>query len=78
MRVDYKTKWGENVSSSSLDNAWKGIRSLFGWAEEMLGMERPDRDLPRPETTSEEIQPFTLEEVKLLVEIPACTPKWSP
>jgi integrase/recombinase XerD len=68
MRVDYKTRQGENLSGSSVENAWKGVRSFFGWAHEVLDVVRPDNDLPRPKYTSKEIEPFTLEEVKLLID----------
>jgi hypothetical protein len=36
--------------------------------EEMLGIESPDRDLPRPNYTSEEILPFTSKKVKQLID----------
>jgi integrase len=67
-RVEYRTQQGKPLSGSSLENAWKGIRSLFGWAALTLGIERPDRDLPRPRYTSREVEPFTMEEVKKLLD----------
>jgi integrase/recombinase XerD len=67
-RVEYRTQQGKPLSGSSLENAWKGIRSLFGWAALTLGIERPDRDLPRPRYTSKEVEPFTMEEVKKLLD----------
>jgi len=67
MRHNYKTRAQKPLSSSSLDNAWKGIRSFFKWAFEDLGIERPDINLARPKVTSREIQPFTAEEVEKLL-----------
>jgi integrase/recombinase XerD len=68
LRVNYRTKAGTQLSGSSLDNAWKGIRSFFKWANLELGTARPDSNLTRPKFTSEEISPFTQEEAKKIVE----------
>jgi site-specific recombinase XerD len=67
MRENYRTKKGKKLSGSSLDNAWKGIRSFFRWANQELGLPRPDLRLSQPEFTPQEINPFTQDEVKKIL-----------
>lgn len=56
------------LSSSTLDNHWKAIRSLFGWCNRVLELERPDLKLPQPKYQLPEKVPFSEEEVKLIVQ----------
>jgi integrase/recombinase XerD len=67
MREEYISFKGTKLSGSSLDNAWKGIRSFFGWANRELGLPRPDLRLSQPEYTAREVSPFTHDEVKKLL-----------
>lgn len=67
MRENYRTRKGNKLSGSSLDNAWKSIRSLFGWANRELGLPRPDLRLSQPEFTATEVTPFSQDEVKKLL-----------
>lgn len=55
------------LSPSSLQNIWKALRSFFGWAEQELGIERPDERLGKPPSPPAEIEPFTHHEIQLLV-----------
>ena len=55
------------LAGSSVENAWKAIRSFYNWAVIELKIERPDTDLPRPEYAKPEIQPFTEEELTALL-----------
>jgi integrase/recombinase XerD len=68
MRTNYTTTKGGQLSGSSLDNIWKGLRSFFRWAHDELSVGRPDKELKRPRFTSEPIQPFTQDEVKALID----------
>lgn len=57
----------KGLSPSSVDNYWKGIRSLFGWASDTLGTKRPDLKLSRPVFKLPEVVPFTQDEIKRLL-----------
>lgn len=55
------------LSGSSLENAWKAIRSFFNWAEGEFDLARPDRNLAKPKYTTPEITPFNEEELQSLL-----------
>ena len=55
------------LSASSLENIWKALRSFFGWAEEELGIERPDLRLAKPRNPPAEVNAFTHQEIQVLV-----------
>ncbi len=55
------------LSPSAIDNHWKCIRSFFGWCEENVGANRPDKQLKRPRFMLPEIRPFSQEEIRKLV-----------
>ena len=55
------------LSSSSLENIWKAVRSFFSWAEVELEIPRPDQRLAKPPNPPPEINPFTQDEIKALV-----------
>jgi integrase/recombinase XerD len=61
------------VSPSYVDIHWKVVRSFFSWASETLHIERPDLRLVRPKFRPVEVQPFSADEIKRLVN--AC--EWS-
>lgn len=56
----------EPLSPSALDNHWKCLRSFFKWCNRVLGVERPDLNLPRQSFKLPEIIPFTTEELKAI------------
>ena len=55
------------LSSSSLENLWKALRSFFSWAEEELEIPRPDKRLAKPPNPPPEINPFTQDEIRALI-----------
>lgn len=55
------------LSPSSLENLWKAIRSFFGWAEEELGIARPDLRLAKPPNPPKEIDAFSHQEIQALL-----------
>jgi integrase/recombinase XerD len=55
------------LSPSSLENIWKALRSFFSWAEEELGITRPDLRLAKPPNPPPEINPYTHQEIQALV-----------
>jgi integrase/recombinase XerD len=57
---------GERLSEASQVNYWKTIRAFFKWANENLGIKRPDVNLSKPKYKMKEVQAFTAEEVKAL------------
>jgi integrase/recombinase XerD len=70
MRNEYKPHRlhpkDEPLSPSALDNHWKCLRSFFGWCNKVLGVERPDLNLPRQSFKLPEIIPFTQEELRAI------------
>ena len=71
MRNEYKPHRlhpkDEPLSPSALDNHWKCLRSFFGWCNRVLGVERPDLNLPRQSFRLPEITPFTQEELRAIL-----------
>ena len=57
----------EPLSTASMYSVWKAIRSFFNWAEEDMGLARPDTRLKAPRYSSAEIQPYTQDEIELLL-----------
>lgn len=55
------------LSSSSLENIRKAVRSFFSWAELELEIPRPDLRLVKPPNPPPEINPYTQEEVQALI-----------
>ena len=55
------------LSSSSLENLWKALRSFFRWAEEELEIPRPDKRLAKPPNPPPEISPFIQDEIRALM-----------
>jgi integrase/recombinase XerD len=77
LRMNYVTTKGTKLSGSSLDNAWKAVRSLFGWLNDNYGIERPDLKLTKPKYTQDDIKAFTPAEVNKLLAACAYTKKTS-
>ena len=71
MRTDYIPKRFSGDASplapASVDIHWKGVRSLFHWAEDALGVPRPDLKMPRPSFKRPIVHAFSEEEVRKLV-----------
>jgi integrase/recombinase XerD len=71
LQTDYvPVRFGEDrskLSPSAVDNYWKGTRSFFGWAEDALGIQRPDLKLSRPAYKLAEVTPFSESDVKRLL-----------
>ncbi len=71
LRTDYKPKRfsGDTspLSGASLDNAWKSIRSIFGWAANEFDIPRPDINLERPKYQSKPVQPYSRDEIARLL-----------
>jgi integrase/recombinase XerD len=55
------------LSTASMHAIWKAIRSFFNWAEDDIGLARPDTRLKAPRYSSAEIQPFTQDEIGVLL-----------
>lgn len=72
LRTDYKPKRFNGDESplalSTIDNHWKTIRGFYNWATPLLSINRPDLNLPRPKYQSPQIIPFTLDEIKRLID----------
>lgn len=72
LRTDYKPARlhpsNEPYSDAARDNHWKSIRSLFGYAEENLGVKRPDLNLKQPRYEPLKINPFSEAEISALLE----------
>lgn len=66
---------GDNspLAPGSIERAWSTIKALFGWANRELGFLRPDIGLTRPRYKREQVQPFTQEQVKALLDAAAYT-----
>ena len=59
------------LSPASIDNYWKIIHGFYNWTVDaglLLGSTRADVKLPRPKFESPQIIPFTMDEVKKLLE----------
>lgn len=72
VRNDYRPKRKNGDTSPlvgrSLENIWTASRSFFGWCEgEKIVKSRPDLKIKRPQYTSVEVQPFSREEVALML-----------
>jgi integrase len=69
LEKEYKpTKRGVvKLSGYYRDNFWKAIRSFFHWANVELNNQRPDDKLPRPKFAEDEIQPFTVDDLKKIL-----------
>jgi integrase/recombinase XerD len=57
----------EPLSTASHHRYWKAMRSFYKWAERDLGTGRPDLPIKMPNWESQEIIPFTEEEIKALI-----------
>ena len=73
LRTDYipnrKNGSGAQLSGSTLQNHWKGIRTFFRWATDELSLrQRPDAKLKLPPNNPKVIQPLGEGEVKALLE----------
>jgi integrase/recombinase XerD len=58
------------LSGSSLENAWKAIRSFFNWSSKEFSFDRPDNELARPKYTTAPIKPFL--DTELITLLKAC------
>lgn len=71
LRNEYKPKRmvvsDEPLSPSAVDNHWKCIRSLFGWANRVLDIPRPDSHLVRPRFKLPEVTSFSQDEIKRIL-----------
>lgn len=63
----------EKLAPSSVERVWATLRSFFSWAHRELGYNRPDLGLARPRYKREQVQPFTMEQVKKLLDAAAWT-----
>ena len=57
----------EPLATASIYSVWKSVRSFFNWAEEDMGLERPDSRLKAPRYSSAEIQPFSQDDITALL-----------
>jgi len=55
------------LAPSTIDNHWKALRRLFIWSKEVLGTDRPDIDLERPQYQLPQVNAFTETEIKRLL-----------
>ena len=71
LQTEYRPKrFGGNdspLAPASVDLHWKGVRSLFHWASDVLGVKRPDLTMPRPVYKRPHVRAFTEEEVRRLI-----------
>jgi integrase/recombinase XerD len=67
MRENYKSANGGKLGGASLDNIWKAIRSFFRFMARDYQLDRPDKNLKRPNYTSEPVHGFSEEEIKRLL-----------
>jgi integrase len=67
LRTDYKTRTGKPLSPSSIQNAWKALRSFWGWCEQELGLDNPAQDLPLPRVPPSDIKPLTHDDIFALI-----------
>jgi integrase/recombinase XerD len=67
LRTEYTTRAGKPLSPSSIQNAWKALRSFFEWCNLELGVDNPAADLPLPRVPPTEIQPLTRSEISELL-----------
>ncbi len=75
MKVEYKprrvrgsTRMRDPLSPSALDNIWKCLRSFFRWCANNEGIQNPTTYLPRPRFSLSPQIPYTLDEIKRLIE----------
>ena len=59
LRTDYKTRTGKPLSPSSIQNAWKALRSFWEWCEQELDLPNPAIDLSLPKVPPSDIRPLT-------------------
>jgi integrase/recombinase XerD len=57
----------DELSTASHNRYWKAIRCYFRWANEDLGIPRPDLQLKMPKFTTREIVPLTQNEIERLL-----------
>jgi integrase/recombinase XerD len=55
------------LSPSALDNHWKCLRAFYRWCNRVLGMKRPDLQLPRQRFKLPEVSPLSEEQIKALI-----------
>src|SRR6185369_2799034 len=55
------------VKPATVDLHWKGVRSFFHWANDVLELPRPDLRMPRPKFKRPHVVPFTEEEIRRLL-----------
>ncbi|MGA2490692.1 MAG: tyrosine-type recombinase/integrase [Anaerolineales bacterium] len=71
LREDYKPVRPSGDTSplapASVDLNWKGVRSLFHWANDELGVPRPDLKMPRPSFKRPHVQAFSEDEIRRLL-----------
>jgi integrase/recombinase XerD len=58
---------GEKISAVTLADYWKVIRCFFKWANDDLGIPRPDTKLVRPKYKLKEVKAFSQEDLKRLM-----------
>ncbi|HZW03542.1 MAG TPA: tyrosine-type recombinase/integrase [Anaerolineaceae bacterium] len=73
LRNDYKPKRmngkTDPLAGRSLENVWTAERTFFAWCQTTGKIKkRPDLNIRKPEYAEREIQPFTLDEVKRMLE----------
>jgi len=71
LQTDYiPHRFGSDTSKlkpASVDLHWKGLRSFFGWAAEVLEIPRPDLRLARPEYKRAHVVPFSEDDIRRML-----------
>lgn len=71
---DYQPQGKDRLSTSSIANTWKGLRSFFGWAYKRRVIKSdPSLEIEMPDNPEVEIWPYTENEIKLMFD--GCTRK---
>jgi len=73
LRQDYKPRRlpGDEspYKTTTIRNAWCAVRSLFGWLNEEIHLERPDLDLHKPQVSYPEIKPYSEEDIRKMIKV---------
>lgn len=81
LRTDYKPNRlngdPKPLSAAALDNHWKAFRSFFGWADQVLGVDRPDLKIAQPDYDRPVVKSFSENEIRQLVKATEFTKEYS-
>jgi integrase/recombinase XerD len=67
LRTDFRTRRGELLKPSSLQDIWTAVKSLGKWLQDEMKLTNPVEALPRPRGETVQPQPFTVEELRALL-----------